>query len=475
MIGPTIEAESGDAAGELSRYPHRRRVVGVQWRASTGPATAAVHLGPAAAGRPITSRDLPNMSPPKRLRPRESKLIANRHRILNRIFREPGCSRFYLAKRLNINASTMGNYVEAFLREGVLIENHPGPTRRGRAPVPLWLNPAYGTFLGVDLEALRVRAVLTDFAGELVAQREVPLRDGLGREGVLDIVAATARQTAQAGGDRRLLAVSVAAPGRLDFREGRIVRYDLLPDFHDVPLIDRLRPYFDCPIHIEENIRALTLAELLRGGGRGHRHFLCLAARSGFGMGIVIDGRMYLGHHALSGKVGHNVVPRDGRTPNLTELVSAKGIIGRAVRTLAEAGPTSPGRARLLNSSGDLTLSDLVAAADDDPLIHDLLEQVGRDLGLVAANLANLFAPEKIILAGEVPTCCPLVRTTLEETFRRHTIEELLRDLLLADSTLSGFAGALGAAYLGFLKSFPEEEVAPAAEHGRQPALIAGG
>ena len=43
---------------------------------------------------------------------------------------------------------------------GVLLEDHTGPTRRGRSPVPGWLNPAYGGFLGVDLEALRVRAVL---------------------------------------------------------------------------------------------------------------------------------------------------------------------------------------------------------------------------------------------------------------------------------------------------------------------------
>lgn len=412
------------------------------------------------------------MSLAKRLRPRESKLIANKHRILNRVFREPGCSRFYLAKRLNINASTMGNYVESFLRGGVLIEDHPGPTRRGRAPVPLWLNPRYGGFLGIDLEALRVRTVLTDFAGEVVAQHEIPLRAGLGREAVLDVLVAAAKQAVRAGGDLRLLAIGVAAPGRIDFRTGRIVRYDLLPGFQDVSLVDRLRPHFDCPIHIEENIRALTLAELLRGGGRGHRHFLCLAARSGFGMGIVVDGRMYLGHNALSGKIGQNVLLPDGRTPTLTELVSAKGIVGRALHAIADAVPRTPQRASLLESPGDVTLADLVAAADDR-MIHDLLEQAGRDLGLIAANLANVFAPEKIILAGEVPSCCSIVRRTLEETFRRHTIGEILRDLVLADSTLSSFAGALGAAYLGFLKTFPEDEVIPTAENARNPAALA--
>ena len=110
--------------------------------------------------------------------------------------------------------------MDDFLSKGVLLEDHPGRTRRGRSPVPVWLNPAYGGFLGVDLEALRVRTVLTDFAGEVVAQKEVGLRAGLGREAVLEIVVDAARQTARAGGDRRLFAVGVAAPGWLDLRPG---------------------------------------------------------------------------------------------------------------------------------------------------------------------------------------------------------------------------------------------------------------
>jgi predicted NBD/HSP70 family sugar kinase len=222
---------------------------------------------------------------------------------------------------------------------------------------------------------------------------------------------------------------------------------------------------------MEENIRALTLAELLRGGGRGHRHFLCLAARSGFGMGIVIDGRIYAGHQAMAGKVGQTAFPVHGQVRTMSELVSAKGIIRRAIEAMGSARKTA-GRRRLLARADDLSLADLVAAAEEDTLIRDLLERVGRDLGLIAANLANLFAPEKILLAGEVPSCCPLVRDTLEDWFRRQTVPEVLRGVVLADGALSGFAAALGAAYLGFLRTFPEDEVNPAAD-GHPRALAA--
>ena len=401
------------------------------------------------------------MSVIQRHRPRRSKLIANKNRILNMIFREGSCSRFYLARKLNINASTIGNYVDDFLERGLLIEDHVGPTRRGRSPVPTWLNPEYGCFLGVDFEALRVRTVLTDFSGEIVSQKEIGLKAGLGRKAVLAIVVDAAKQMAEKAMGRRIFALGIAAPGHVDCRQGRIVRYNLLPDFVDVPLLDLFRPHFTCPVFVEENIRALTLAELLRGAGKGHRHFLCLAARSGVGMGIVIDGQIYVGNHERSGKLGSTVLFPNDHPQTMTDLVSAKGIIRQAVQLLQSNRKTLLRRS-LLEKGDDLSLADLVAAmnAGDRP-IRDLLEQVGKNLGLVAANLAHLFAPEKIVLAGEVPSCCPLVRETLEQTFRQYYPSEIREEMVLADGTLSGFAGATGAAYLGFLKSFPEQESIP--------------
>lgn len=145
----------------------------------------------------------------------------------------------------------------------------------------------------------------------------------------------------------------------------------------------------------------------------------------------------------------------------MTQLVSAKGIVSQAIELLRSNRKT-PLRRSLLEKGDDLSLGDLVDAAESgDRPIRALLEQAGNDLGLVAANLANLFAPEKIILAGEVPNCCDLVRQRLEQGFRQYTMAEILQETNLADGALSSFAAAMGAAYLGFLLTFPPEEAVP--------------
>ena len=390
-------------------------------------------------------------------RPRETKLAAKKNGILNEVFRSGGCSRFDLARRLNINATMVGAYVDGFLSDGLLVEDVPTTSRRGRAPVPLRPNAQHGCFLGLDFEALRARAVLCDFAGDLLVKREVPFSSGVRRETVLRQIVSLARRLA-AEADRPLLAVGVAAPGQVDCLAGRILHYRLLDDFNEVPLRQRFERVFDVPVSVEDNIRAVAHAELLRGSGRGSRNFVCLAVRSGVGLGIVIDGKLYGGTGSMAGELGYTVLPTDNGPQTMTDLVSAKGFVEATLRQLASHRNTAT-RKRLLKKGDEPSLADIVSAAESgDELLRERLEWLGSHLGMLAANLANLFAPEKIVLAGEVPNCCDLVRQTMERTFQEFTLPQILKTAYLEDSSLGGFGGALGVAYSGFARLFPEDE-----------------
>ena len=404
-------------------------------------------------------------------RPRETKLAAKKSQILNEVFRSTQCSRFDLARRLNINATAAGGYVDEFLRTGMLMEGEPIQSRPGRAPVPLRLNPQHGCFLGLDFEALRARAVLCDFAGGVLHQQEVPFHPGAAREEVLGAIVALAQSVA-ARADRPLRTVGIAAPGQVDCENGRILHYRLLRDFNEVPVRDRFAEVFDVPVFVDDNIRAVAYAELLRGSGRRSQNFLCLAVRSGVGLGVVIDGRLYGGANAMAGEAGYMVFPTADGPQLVTDLVSATGFVA-ATRVLLGSWQKTAARKRLLDKGDDLTLADVCATADaGDPLLHDRLVELGTNLGILAANLANVFAPEKIVLTGEVPRASMTIRQAMERTFRRYTMPHILRVAYLEDGSLGGFAGALGVAWLGFGKVFPEDEAVLA---GRAGGGVMGG
>lgn len=409
-------------------------------------------------------------------RPREIKLALKKSRILNEIFQTEQCSRFDLARRLNINATMVGHYVDEFLREGLLVEGEPVQSRPGRAPTPLQPNPEHGCFLGLDFEALRARAVLCDFAGEPVIQEEIPLRAGARREDVLGEIRDLALRVADQA-TCPVLTVGIAAPGQVDCTAGRILHYRLIRNFDQVPVREHFESVFDVPVFVEDNIRAVAFGELLRGSGRGCENFLCLAARSGVGLGIVIGGKLYRGGAAGvgAGEVAYMVVPTREGPRLITDLVSATGFVN-GVKSLLESWQNTAARKRLAERRDELSLADVVAVAEaGDPLLQERLEELGSQLGMLAANLANLFAPEKIVLTGEVPTCSPLVRQSMERSFREYTLPPLLRTVYLEDGMLGGFAGALGAALLGFETVFPDDEGVVAdrvrAKRKRQAAL----
>jgi predicted NBD/HSP70 family sugar kinase len=87
---------------------------------------------------------------------------------------------------------------------------------------------------------------------------------------------------------------------------------------------------------------------------------------------------------------------------------------------------------------------------------------------MITANLANLFSPEAIVLAGEVPGCCHLVRDAMDRAFGKFTLPQILELTRLENSSLGKFAGALGAAWLGFARTYPEEERTRSDQRTRQ-------
>ncbi|MCF6311400.1 MAG: ROK family protein [Verrucomicrobiales bacterium] len=391
-------------------------------------------------------------------RPRETKLIAKKNRILNEIFRSGTCSRFDLARRLNINATMVGNYVDDFLSAKLLLEDEPVASGPGRVPVPLRLNPKHGCLIGIEFEALRARAVLCDFAGEVIAEKQAPFAAGITRDQVIEQILSLCKDLI-AKAQYPVLSIGVAAPGQVDCEAGKILHYELLPDFSEVPLLQEFQEKFALPTFIEDNIRTVTFGELLRGKGRGSQNFLCLAARSGVGLGIIIDGKIHSGSYAMAGEAGHMVFPTPDGVKNMTQLVSATGFVDHIRSWLKSEQPNSD-RKSLLDQGEQLSLQAIVQAAEHgDQLLQQQLSELGSHLGLLASNLANLFAPEKIILTGEVANCSPIVRQSMQQSFHQYTLPQILKNTYLEDGALGEMAGALGAAWMGFGRHLPEDEV----------------
>jgi N-acetylglucosamine repressor len=344
-----------------------------------------------------------------------------------------GISRVELARKLKLVPSTAGIYVDRLLAEGYLLETAVSVRGVGRPPVVVELNPRAGRFVGVDFDARQIFATAVDFAHQPLqeARRTIPARAGVDR--VLEIIADA---IAEVAGTKQhdLLGIGLGVPGPVDTARGVSLRYAFLRDWQEVPIGPRMAEHFLVPVSVENNLRSIALAELWSGQGRGLRNFVCLGVRSGIGSGIIVDGQLLRGANNLAGEIGRWVSP---------DAFSESAGPGSA-QTIEDVASLSA----LLKALDLSTVADLLVALErrQRPAVT-MVQRAARVHGWVVHQLATLFDPERLIVAG------PLVEQEVYLAALQSAAADFGGAELAASVTpsmLGPFAGATGAAALAF-------------------------
>ena len=86
-----------------------------------------------------------------------------------------------------------------------------------------------------------------------------------------------------------------------------------IPAWQGFPLRSRLAELTGLPTHVDNDAKALALAEGWRGAAAGVPDYLAMVVSTGVGGGIVLDGRLLDGRLGNAGHIGHVIVEPDGR------------------------------------------------------------------------------------------------------------------------------------------------------------------
>ena len=128
-------------------------------------------------------------------------------------------------------------------------------------------------------------------------------------------------------------------------RGGETISPMNIPAWRGFPLRDRIGEAVGLPTHVDNDAKALALAEGWQGAAMGFDDYLGMVVSTGVGGGIVLDGRLLDGAQANAGHIGHITVEQDGRLCRcgnrgcLEAEASGTGIAAITGRPAAEAGP----------------------------------------------------------------------------------------------------------------------------------------
>jgi N-acetylglucosamine repressor len=383
------------------------------------------------------------------MKTKQKAVAAMTSALIHRVRLTEGVSRIELAREMGLAPSTIGQYVDRLIDTGVLREGEKSQRSAGRPPTILELNPHVGQFVGVDIEARQVSATAIDFSQESLHRCKEKIHASDSAETVIEKINAIISDAA--GRERRLLGIGVGVPGTVDNRRGVAVDYEFIRGWRDIPLANQLSRKFGVPVYLENNIRAMALAERWFGRARRVENFVCLGVRSGIGAGVVIDGKLHRGLGNMAGEIGGWPCPSTNKELDNSAggTLEHKASVRAILRQLTEEARGGAKTSLKVHANRTVTIEDtLRAASSGDPLVAKVLLQAAEYLGRTICQINLLLNPEEIIIAG------PLAE--LEDAFLqpiRNVVERLTPQLhglvpRIEASQIGEFGGALGAAAL---------------------------
>ncbi|WP_020573367.1 ROK family glucokinase [Actinopolymorpha alba] len=306
--------------------------------------------------------------------------------------------------------------------------------------------------IGVDIGGTKVAAGVVDPEGNVLERlrRDTPSTSPQATEDTIADVVAELRSRYE------VTAVGIGAAGWIDVTGTSVLFSPHLAWRHE-PLRDAVRRRIRLPVIIENDANAAAWAEWRFGAGQGESHLVCVTLGTGIGGAVITDGVMLRGKYGVAGEFGHmTVVPGGHRCEcgnrGCWEQYASGNSLVREARELAASG--SPVTQNLLDrvggDPGRITGPAVTEAAKDgDPVAVELLEEVGRWLGVGLANIAAAFDPGTFVVGGGVSEAGELFLGPARDTFRRTLTGRGFRpEAQILRAALGNEAGLVGAADL---------------------------
>ncbi|PWC05367.1 ROK family protein [Agromyces badenianii] len=297
--------------------------------------------------------------------------------------------------------------------------------------------------IGVDLGGTKTAVGLVTEGGVVLARASAPTPASNGPGAVLDTVVSLAR--AVIGGaevDTIVSGCGVGAAGVIDSELGVVTSAtDSLPGWAGTRVRDVLAAELELPVAVVNDVHAHALGEALHGAGAGSGTVLMIAAGTGVGGALVVDGRVHAGRRGVSGHFGHvSSIEADGRPCTC-------GGAGHL-----EAVASGPAMCAVYRErSGDPTVTDgreVVRRAEaGDPHGQASVALAGRALGRTIGGLVNALDPDVVIVGGGLAAAGELWWAALRDGVDSERMA-LLADTPIVGAALGADAAIVGAAAL---------------------------
>lgn len=286
------------------------------------------------------------------------------------------------------------------------------------------LKPLLETTLGIDVGGTHIRSVLSNATGfgKIEKIKTPQTYDGLLKI-LLQIIAAAKSEV-------DLEKVGIGLPGRTD--PERPIWIPKLPFLNQSNLVPALEKQAGVRVTLINDAQAALVGEVDFGAAKGCRNVILVTLGTGIGGGIMIDGKIYVGHNGTAGSFGWLMAP---------VRVHANPEHGPWERW--SSGNSLANIAQNLGLSVDQLMNE--GYEDKNSIAHNAVEDFAVRIGKGLGSLVSLFDPQVVLVSGGIVDSWRVLSNGVYEGFT-HTASPSVRSTPIRIAGLGSESGAIGAA-----------------------------
>lgn len=395
--------------------------------------------------------------------------------ILDTIRRKREISRAEISKLTGLNIVTVSNYVNTYIRKGLVHEMGLDISTGGRRPELLMLNKGYGYSIGVDLgtpqivEGTSLIACLLDMSSKVVAKEEMKKTDDNQEEFIEKVTLLISSLIEKSGAPKeKIKGIGFGIWGPLDRHEGT-ARYAVEKGgiINYKAMQDRVEKKFGIPTVVEHDSMMAALGEKWAGIGleEGIENILFMCSDSS--VGLIVKGELYYGTTKSAGELNINPPGKPENSPlqcwegySYGCCLRSRGIdlgIPGYARTYFQKNKSA--KSMIIDLvKGDIkkiTLNTVIeASAKKDEIAEKLLQEAGAYLGAKIAYLVNLFNPQAVVIGRGVEKAGDVLLDAVKKSVKLWGYNECVKVVKIIPTSLDKYTVAIGAGALMIQKIF---------------------
>ncbi len=329
---------------------------------------------------PLRSRDV---------RERNEKLV------LKLIYNQTGISQSEISTITGLKPPTVFRIFTSLIEQGFIAECSTERVvieKKGRKPSFFCVNAEACYTIGLDFWWQSAAVLVADFSGRPLYEDLVRFKAGIDAEKMMQQIDTLIRSAIRKSGidEHRIIGIGIGAPGVVDIRQGRIVKYPRAKGMTNYSIKDRIGKSFGVPVYIHNNCSVIALSEYRYGKAKGQQSMLAVLIRAGVGGAFIQDGRAFVNQGKTALEVGHLSVELKGRlcecgARGCLETYLSEDAIMAELKQLGEE-PTWK------------NLEDLLERKDRKAV--KLMSRLGGILAAAVGSLVNLLNPEAVLIVS---------------------------------------------------------------------------